>query len=249
MPATNQPVLDISPAALPATTAADPMIQMIERVLLDPAVDIVKLERLEQMYERAQNRQAEQAFNAAFARMQPRIPTIAEKGKTDKSTYAPREDIVDVVRPILSEHGFSLSFRTEWPDAGKVLIVGILTHDQGHSRGSSFLTAGDQSGSKNAIQALGSAVEYGRRYTTTDLLNIVTRRADDDGQKSGQAGRPDPPEKFQQWWDDMTATADTGLDALEQAWTASPKELKTYVDTHMKREKQALKRKAEALRG
>src|SRR6185295_6009416 len=50
----------------------------------------------------------------------------------------------------------------------------------GHERTSEFLADADTSGSKNAIQARGSAVSYGHRYTTKDLLNITTREAADD---------------------------------------------------------------------
>jgi hypothetical protein len=38
----------------------------------------------------------------------------------------------------------------------------------------------DSSGSKNAVQAIGSTTSYGRRYAASMLLNIVTRGEDDD---------------------------------------------------------------------
>jgi len=39
----------------------------------------------------------------------------------------------------------------------------------------------DNSGSKNAVQAVGSSVSYGKRYVMAALLNITTRGEDDDG--------------------------------------------------------------------
>ncbi len=195
---------------------------MIQRFAADPNFDVSKLQALMGMRERELKRIAEQEFNAAFARMQPKIPIIGEKGKTDKGTYAPREDIVEVVRPILAEFGFSLSFRTEWPDKA-ICIVGILTHEGGHSRESRFLTEADQSGSKNAVQARGSAVEYGRRYTTTDLLNIATRKADDDGNKAGAKATP---EGFDEWLAGLKKAAKNGMVALNAAWSCSEKPFK-----------------------
>ena len=39
----------------------------------------------------------------------------------------------------------------------------------------------DTSGSKNAIQAVGSSISYGKRYTAGALLNLTSRGEDDDG--------------------------------------------------------------------
>jgi hypothetical protein len=191
---------------------------MFERLAKDPDVNVEKLERLIAMQERIIRHNAEAAFNAAFSEMQAELPTIGERSRTDKTSYAPLEDIIERIRPILRKYGFSISHRTEWPDKTTVKVVGILTHRQGHARESEFLSAADQTGSKNAIQALGSAVAYGRRYTTKDLLNIVTRHEDDDGDKA-TPGR-DEPEGFDEWFADLTAVADNGTAALTAMWEA-----------------------------
>lgn len=236
-----------TPAALPATTVAlDPQMQMLRELAADPNFDVAKLQAMVAMIERAQDRGNEQQFNAAFARMQPHIPTINEKGRTDKGTYAPREDIVDAVRPILAEYGFSASFRTEWPENGKIRIVGILTHEGGHSRESTFEAAADTSGSKNAVQAQGSTVEYGRRYTLSDLLNIVTRRADDDGRKSDVAKAPDG---YADWIDDMEAmvAGDCDTAALQNAWNASKDDFRKWAAKHERTRVETWKKKAKAV--
>lgn len=232
--------------AFPAVRHSDPALAMIERFAADPSFDVTKLQALMDMREREMNRIAEQEFNSAFARMQPRIPTIGEKAKTDKGTYAPREDIVEVIRPILAEFGFSLSFRTEWPEKDRIQVVGILTHEGGHSRESKFLTAADQSGSKNGVQALGSAVEYGRRYTTTDLLNIATRKADDDGKKSGLPAAPDG---YADWVDDMDALVlgDCGADQLKTAWEKSPDTFRKFIAKNDRTRVEGWKKKAKAV--
>lgn len=220
---------------------APDMAAMIERLATNPDVDVAKLEALIGLQERVMNRAAEAEFNEAFVALQGSLQTVPELSKTDKGTYAAREDIVDVARPYLSQHGFSLNFRTEWPDKATVRVVGILTHSAGHSRTSEFMASADTSGSKNAIQALGSTVEYGRRYSTVDLLNIVTRKADDDGRRSGT---PAPPDGFDLWWDDMTSTADNGAAELKAAWEKAPKERKEYTLNHKRDEWARLKTKA-----
>ncbi len=217
-----------------ALAVADETVSLFERLARDPSVDVEKLERLIGMQERIMRHQAEAAFNAAFSEMQAQIPTIAERGRTDKTTYALLEDIIEQCKPVLQAHGFSLSHRTEWPSQKTVKVIGILTHRAGHSRQSEFLSDADASGSKNAIQGLGSAIAYGRRYTTADLLNIVSRKDDDDGYKAAAPRKVETPPKFDEWQDSMIAVADEGLDALQAAWKASSRAFREHTDKHEK---------------
>jgi hypothetical protein len=202
---------------------------VIQRLAENPQVDLAKLEKIIELQERISDHQAKAAFDAAFARLQGELPTIYEKGRTDKGRYAPLEDIIGAVRPLLAKHSFSLSHRTEWPTDGRVKIIGILAHADGHEKTSEFLTQADTSGSKNAVQALGSACAYGRRYTTKDLLNIVTTGEDDDAHATAQkVATPDEPEGFTNWADDMGAVAQEGGIAFTKAWDASKKDFTTY---------------------
>lgn len=205
------------------------MVMMFERLATNPDVDVAKLERLIAMQERILSRNAEAAFNAAFSEMQAEIPTVIEHGKTDKGTYAELEDIVSAVRPVLHKHGFALSHRTEWPEKSIVKIIGILTHRDGHSRTSEFMSAADASGSKNAIQGLGSAVSYGRRYTTKDLLNIVTRGEDDNGQSSEKGKQPESPAGYDAWLAVLEAIPSQGMPALTEAWNKSKPEYRNFL--------------------
>jgi hypothetical protein len=183
-------------------SAATSIIAVIERAALDPNVDIDKMERLLQMQERIIDRQARADFTAALAKMQPKLPIIGEKGKIKnkaggvQSTYAKWEDINEAIRPFLHDHGFALNFRIEERPDEKIVVFAILSHQGGHSEetGSPPLMA-DTSGSKNAIQALGSSVSYGKRYTASAILNL-TSRGEDDGGVAGGAGPTVSPEQF-----------------------------------------------------
>jgi hypothetical protein len=171
------------------------LIAMIERVALNPDVDIDKMERLLQMQERIMDRNAKAAFIGALADMQPKLPVIGRKGnitihkkdaeKTDaniiqKTPYALWEDINDAIRPLLAEHGFTLTFRFK-KEADRVEVTGILSHRQGHFEETTLSLPMDTSGSKNNVQAIGSSTSYGKRYAAIALLNITTRGEDDDG--------------------------------------------------------------------
>lgn len=241
------------PSALPVpATHGNDLVLMFERLATNPDVNVEKLERLIAMQERIMAHNAKAAFDSAFAAMQPDIPEIDEKGRILvkgelQSTYARNEDMQKVLRPILANHGFSLSFQTEWPDKKTVKVIGILSHREGHARRSEFLSDADTSGNKNAIQALGSAVSYGHRYTTKDLLNITSRapsERDDDGGSSERFNAPPSPDKYEEWKLDMESTADTGAKALDEAWTGSTGAIKNYVTKHDRQWWEQLKKRA-----
>lgn len=172
---------------------ASSVLQVISRAAADPSVDIEKLERLLAMQERITARSAQAEYAAALAEMQPHLPMIAERGAIKdrsgnaQSRYALWEDIVTTITPILSAHGFALSFRTA-NEANMVSVTGVLSHRAGHSESTTLALPIDTSGSKNAVQSVGSSTSYGKRYTASALLNLRTGEIDDDGKAGG--GQP-----------------------------------------------------------
>lgn len=173
-----------TPAAMPDAGA---IVSMIERAAADPRVDMDKMERLLAMQERILDRNARMAYSTALATMQPLMPVITERGGIKnkdgqfQSRYALWEDINDAIKPLLAQHGFALSFRTGTTTDGKITVTGILSHREGHQEETTISLPHDSSGSKNAVQAVGSSTSYGKRYTAIALLNITTRGEDDDG--------------------------------------------------------------------
>jgi len=197
-----------TPAA-PVVSESAAIIQVIERAAMNPNVDIDKMERLLQMQERIMERNARSAYAAALSRMQEHLPVIAENGRIvvrDKVTkeviqstgYALWEDINEAIKPVLSAHGFALSFKTGLAPDGKITVTGILSHRDGHSEETTMILPHDSTGSKNAVQAVGSSTSYGKRYTACALLNITSRGEDDDGEtaaKKPEEEKPAPPAK------------------------------------------------------
>ncbi|MCB5173687.1 ERF family protein [Microvirga lenta] len=183
-------IIENLPAASQASSESAAIIQVIERAAMNPAVDIDKMERLLEMQERIMNRNAKAAYTAALAAMQPDLPVITERGGIKdrsgkvQSTYALWEDINEAIKPILAKHGFALSFRTGQED-GKIVVTGVLSHRDGHSEETTMFLPIDASGSKNAVQAVGSSTSYGKRYTAQALLNLTSRGEDDDGSAAG----------------------------------------------------------------
>jgi len=170
------------------------VLQVIERAAANPQVDIEKMERLLAMHERILARDAKAQYIAALAELQPNLPIIRERGGIKnnsgaiQSTYALWEDINEAIRPILSEHGFALSFRCG-QEGESIKVTGVLSHRAGHSEETTIILPVDKSGSKNAVQAVGSSTSYGKRYTAIALLNLTSTGEDDDGFKGGAAPR------------------------------------------------------------
>lgn len=167
-------------------------IGMIERVAANKDVDVTKLEKLLDMQERIMAKNAEMAFNRDMAMMQADLPTITEHGEIKvndvvRSRYARFEDINEAVRPVLQKHGFAINFKTD-TTGGTVKVTGILTHREGHRETTDMTLPVDVSGSKNAVQSIGSSVSYGKRYVMEALLNLTSRGQDDDGEGAMDAG-------------------------------------------------------------
>lgn len=154
-------------------TETSSIIATIERAASNESVDIEKMQALLDMQERILNRNARQSFASALAQMQSELPTVAETAKGHNTKYAPLERINEAVRPVLQRHGFAVTFRTKQSQAG-IEVAAVLSHREGHHEETSLILPADTSGSKNAVQAIGSTISYGKRYALCALLNIST---------------------------------------------------------------------------
>lgn len=173
---------------LPQISETVAIMSVIERCALNPEVDIDKMQKLLDMQERILDRNAKQAFTSALARMQAELPTVIEKGQISingkvQSTYGLLEDINDQVRPILQKHGFAITFRV-LQNEKSIKVTAVLSHQEGHAQETEMVLPSDTTGNKNAVQAVGSSISYGKRYTMCALLNITTRGEDDDGRSA-----------------------------------------------------------------
>lgn len=160
----------------------------IMRAAQDPNTDVAKMETLIGLYERMQDRDARQQFDAAMVACQADMPRVTKDGKVInhktnqlQSRYATLERIDSVVRPIYEGHGFSVSVSIDSIEGGKYWAKAIVRHRAGHSETHRMPLALDQSGSKNDTQGMGSTMSYARRYLICSVFNIVTEGQDTDG--------------------------------------------------------------------
>ena len=159
------------------------LLTAISDAAANPQIDAAKMDQLLSIYERVEGRRAEAAYAAAFADMQTELPAIAERGNAaGRYTFALWEDINTTIKPVLAKHGFALSFRTDFTDG--IAVTGVLQHSAGHKEQTTIKLPADASGNKNAVQAVASAVSYGKRYTASALLNLTSYGEDDDAYKT-----------------------------------------------------------------
>jgi len=177
----------VQPVRLPTVTEVEhaAFSSIIERAARDPSVDIAKLERLVELQVDAEKRRAKASYLAAIAKMQAELPAVARRGTAhNNKKYARLEDIIEAAKPVLSKHGFSLTYRITQTDK-TMTIVGVLGHEDGHTEQTDMTLPADNSGGKNIVQAWGSSATYGKRYVALTLLGIATEDEDDDGKAAG----------------------------------------------------------------
>lgn len=155
-------------------------ISLMQQALSNPNMDMGVMREMMLMQKEILAQQAIIDFNNDFSLMSKEIPVIAHTKKSYSTTYTPLEDIVNIVRPITSKYGFSISFNNEQVEKGFVTITCQLRHRKGHMIENS-LTLPTEAVTKgmNSMQAVGGAISYGKRYTLCGILNIATA-ADDD---------------------------------------------------------------------
>lgn len=156
---------------------------------IEKGADIAQLKELMDLQERWEAKQAKKAFYEAISQFQSVVPEIRKSkgasfgaGKTSYA-YAPLSSIVRQIKDGLKKSG--LSFRWENKETGDDMqVTCIITHLQGHSESTSMTGKADASGSKNPIQARGSAISYLQRYTLLGALGIASADTDVDGQQA-----------------------------------------------------------------
>lgn len=173
----------------PSVPEAAAIIQVIERAALNPQVDIDKMERLLQMQERIMEREAIRLFNEAMRAAQAAMPQVVADADNDqtRSKYARYETVSAAVQPIITEHGFSLSFGEEdSPKPDHLRIVCDVAHVGGHTKRYHGDVPIDRAGIKGNVNktpthAYGSTKSYGRRYLKLDIFDVAIKGIDDDG--------------------------------------------------------------------
>lgn len=149
------------------------------------------LDKLADLHLKMEAVNAKRQFFSAFSAMQSELPVvIAHKEvlngdkKTVRYTYAPFEDIVAQIKPIIQKFGFAISF-TSRPEAERMVVTCIISHVAGHSQNNECaIRVSSPVGGNSAAQMDSGALTTGKRRALCDALNI-TIDTDDDARVHG----------------------------------------------------------------
>ena len=153
--------------------------EMIKMAVTGKA-DLDKLEKLLAIQERWDANEAKKAYHVAMAQFKANPPkidkdkTVSFSTTTGKTSYdhASLANVTEKISEALSKCGLSASWKTQ--QNGNILVTCKITHVKGHSEETTLSAPADTSGSKNAIQAIGSTITYLERYTLLALTGLAT---------------------------------------------------------------------------
>lgn len=160
-----------------ANSAMTPM-EMLDRAVSSGASPDT-LEKLMNLQERWSINQARKAFDDAMADLRGSLKPIMKRQTGHTGKYEALTDISEVVDPLLSPLGLSYRWRVADGDDKRVKVTCIVTHRDGHREETTLSAAPDTTGSKNPIQAVGSAVTYLQRYTLKAALGLAAGKDTD----------------------------------------------------------------------
>jgi len=150
------------------------------------------ISKMMDLQERNESKVAKQAYVAAMAEFKKDAPRIVKDSKvsfqagnkTTEYSHANLATASEKINTELSKHGLSAGWKTEQQN-GNIIVTCTITHKLGHSESTSLSAQPDTSGSKNAIQAMGSTISYLERYTLFALTGLAAHDQDDDGNAAG----------------------------------------------------------------
>jgi len=166
----------------PVNVSISPL-ETIQKAIAGGA-DLEKLERLLTLQERWEAGEAKKAYHRAMTAFKANPPEIEKDKKVafgnTKYNHASLANVTAKINGALSLHGLSASWIVN--QNGAVSVTCKITHEQGHSEETTLTAPIDVSGSKNAIQAIGSTISYLSRYSLLCITGLATQDMDDDGQ-------------------------------------------------------------------
>lgn len=157
-------------------------------VVKNPEIDPVRLEKFLDLQIKMEDRQNLQAFNDSFAKFQEECPIIPKTkkvafGKVDYS-YAPLDEMVYLIKPIMGKNGLSFSFNLASEDSMMILTT-IISHKNGCTKDFQyFFNPLHDDARMNDSQRRKSAITFAKRSALENALGIVTAECDDDARRA-----------------------------------------------------------------
>lgn len=175
------PVALVEPSQVSLTSPAGMMMSVLSK-----GGSLDQFERMMDLQDRWERREAEKLYNEAFAKFKAEAVRVIRgravtNGPLAGRSYAELHDVVSAVTPALSKHGLSASWKLTRDEKDWIEVTCTIKHVGGHSESVSMGGPPDSGGAKNALQARASTKTYLERYTLKAICGVAESGEDDDG--------------------------------------------------------------------
>lgn len=148
------------------------------------------------------------------------------------------DDVFNALAPSLVRHGLVILPR---------MVSRTVTERQNKSGGALFYVIVEaefdfvaaEDGSKHTIRTFGEAMDSGDKATNKAMSAAykyaafqafcIPTEGDNDADATTHEVAKAAPDGYQDWLDNITATADEGTETLKQTWAASPAEFRAFI--------------------
>ena len=175
------------PAVLPNSPAT-----LIEKAIGNGA-NLENLQKLLEIQRDWEANEAKKAYHRSMTDFKANPPIIEKDKKVNftsvktgavvKYRHATLQNVSEKINAELSKYGLSACWNVN-QSADKIGVTCKITHELGHSESTFISAPADTTGSKNAIQSIGSTISYLERYSILALTGLATNDTDDDGKTS-----------------------------------------------------------------
>ena len=202
-----------SPAATPAA---------VLMYAMEKGADMAQTEKLMDLQIKWEANEARKAYVADMAEFKKNPPTIVKDKLVAFSgtsyTHATLGNVTSAIVEGLAKYGFSHRWDVDQQGA-QIIVSCVLTHKLGHSERTTLSSGKDDSGKKNAIQQVASAVTYLQRYTLLAATGLATHDQEDDDGRGYEVGVT-----LAEKWCGKAITAKT-VEALGEVWAEGATEI------------------------
>lgn len=161
-------------------------------------------------------------ISSAFLAIQKELknPAQTKENPFFHSSYAPLNEILDIIRPICNKHNCIISQDIK-NENENINISTILIHESGEFIQQEGLSLPNE---KNTAQAGGISVTYGRRYSIQAFFGIASEEDNDGNIKNGITR-----EKIEQEFPNSIEMLEIGKEVPKEFWNVPKEQRYKYI--------------------
>ena len=158
---------------------ADDSVSPLVKLFATGAYEIEQIEKMMQLQDRHDEREAMKAFNDAMAQAKSEMGPVVMTGKSHHGKYPTLSDYLLTANPSLAKYGLSLSWDTVQTDT-TITATTVISHRMGHSKTYSPVTIPIMEGnsSTNPAQMVLQSKTYAERGSVSTALGLESEDTD-----------------------------------------------------------------------